>query len=240
VRLLVVNADDLGLCAAVNEGILRAHEQGIVTSASLMVDGETAPAAAVAAPPSLGLGLHLDLGEWVCEAGEWRVRRHVVDADDPGAVARELERQLERFRELTGREPDHLDSHQHAHRSEPVRSIMGRRARELRLPLRHHGRFAYRGDFYGQGRAGAPNPDAITAAALAAIVTTLAEGATELCCHPAAAPPPGTEYAAERVAELAALCDPAVAAAVASAGVRKCTFAAARAHLLSLAPPAHR
>ena len=36
-RRLVVNADDLGLTAGVNDGILRAHEHGIVTSASLLV-----------------------------------------------------------------------------------------------------------------------------------------------------------------------------------------------------------
>ena len=36
-RRLIVNADDFGLSAGVNEGILRAHRDGIVTSTSLMV-----------------------------------------------------------------------------------------------------------------------------------------------------------------------------------------------------------
>jgi predicted glycoside hydrolase/deacetylase ChbG (UPF0249 family) len=34
---LIVNADDLGLSEGVNRGIFRSHENGIVTSASLMV-----------------------------------------------------------------------------------------------------------------------------------------------------------------------------------------------------------
>jgi predicted glycoside hydrolase/deacetylase ChbG (UPF0249 family) len=229
-RLLVVNADDLGLSPAVNEGILRAHAEGIVTSASLMVRGEAAAAAAAASAehPRLGLGLHVDLAEWVCEGGEWRVAYEVVDCSDAIAVAAELERQLRAFRRLSGCEPTHLDSHQHVHREEPVRSIMGVRARELRLPLRHHGRVRYCGAFYGQGKAGAPQPESISPAALARLIAGLSEGVTELCCHPAAAV--GADavaalgYGRERVLELEALCDPGVRAAVERVGARLCTF----------------
>jgi len=224
-RLLVVNADDLGLSEAVNDGVMRAHRHGIVTSASLMVRGEAAEAATAAAErhPALGLGLHVDLGEWVCEDGEWRAAYQVVDCDDPLAVSAELERQLEAFHALTGRAPGHLDSHQHVHRSEPVRSILGVRARELRIPLRHHGYVRYCGAFYGQGREGASRPEAISAAALATLVGSLPEGATELCCHPSTHGE-GRAYGAERVRELAALCDPFVRAAVEAAGVELCTF----------------
>src|SRR5262249_22921163 len=62
-RYLIVNADDFGRSAGVNRGIIQAHEQGIVTSASLMVHW---PAAREAAEygrgrPGLSLGLHFDL-----------------------------------------------------------------------------------------------------------------------------------------------------------------------------------
>jgi len=229
-RRLVVNADDFGLSDGVNAGILHAHGEGIVTSASLMVRGEAAAAAAVAAAdhPRLGLGLHLDLAEWVCEDGEWRCVYQVVDCSDAAAVAAELERQLDAFRALCGREPTHLDSHQHVHREEPVRSIVGVRARELRLPLRHHGRVRYCGAFHGQGRAGTPQPEAITAVALRRLIAGLPEGATELCCHPAAAVDGDFAYTIERLAELEALCDPGVRTAVDAAGVRLCTFREAR------------
>jgi chitin disaccharide deacetylase len=228
-RRLVVTADDFGLSAGVNAGVLLAHEQGIVTAASLMVRGAAAEEAVAAAAdhPRLALGLHVDLAEWVVEDGHWRAAYEVVDVSDAAAVAAELERQLERFAELTGRPPAHLDSHQHIHREEPVRSILGVRARELRLPLRHHGRLRYCGGFYGQDRGGAPLPEAITPPALVALIRGLPPGATELCCHPAAAATPGMAYGTERVHELAALCDPTVRTAIDGAGVRLCTHAEA-------------
>lgn len=62
------------------------------------------------------------------------------------------------------------------------------------------------------------------AAALVEIVAGLPPGVTELACHPAAAVDFESAYAAERVEELRALCDPAVREAVAVAGVRLVSF----------------
>jgi predicted glycoside hydrolase/deacetylase ChbG (UPF0249 family) len=225
-RRLVVNADDFGLSPAINAGVIRAHTEGIVTSASLMVRAGAAAAAAAAAAehPGLGLGLHFELAEWACEDGEWRCLYEVVDATDPVAVAEELERQLAAFRSLCGREPTHLDSHQHVHRTEPVRSVLGVRARQLRLPLRHHGHVRYCGAFYGHGRMGDPRPEAITAGALVRLLAALPAGATELACHPADAADASLAYGSERVVELEALCHAAVREAVAVLGVRLCAF----------------
>src|SRR5262249_8159232 len=88
-RSLIVNADDFGLTPRANPAVGMAHEQGMVTSASLMVRW---PAAAEAAEyarqhPTLGVGLHLDLGEWVYRGGGWVARYEVVPADDAAAVA---------------------------------------------------------------------------------------------------------------------------------------------------------
>lgn len=228
-RRLVVNADDFGLSVGVNSGILRAHIDGIVTTTSLMVRGAAAQEAVAAAArhPSLAVGLHVDLAEWVCAGGEWHAVYQVVDTADALAVADELECQLERFRVLTGRDPSHLDSHQHVHREEPVRSIMGRRAKELRVPLRHHGGARYCGAFYGQGRDGTPMPEAIGPDRLACLISEVPAGATELCCHPATHVEAGMAYGPERVRELQSLCDPRVRHAVARAGLRLCTFAEA-------------
>jgi hopanoid biosynthesis associated protein HpnK len=63
VRRLIVNADDFGLSASVNAAVLRAHRDGILTTASLMVN-EPGLAEAVQFArqnPRLGVGLHLTL-----------------------------------------------------------------------------------------------------------------------------------------------------------------------------------
>ena len=219
-RELVVNADDLGLSSGVNHGITRAHLEGIVTSASLMVRQAAAEHASelVQELPSLGVGLHVDLAEWVARPAGWMPLYRFVDDQDELAVAQEVEQQLLLFENLLGRPPDHLDSHQHAHRSEPLRSILGRLAKELRVPLRFHSRFGYFGGFYGQGREGQPLPDAISPRGLRAAIGELPDTATELCCHPAAQLDFQSSYGAERLRELETLCDPHLRDAIKASG----------------------
>jgi predicted glycoside hydrolase/deacetylase ChbG (UPF0249 family) len=225
-RRLIVNADDFGLSPRVNSGILQAHADGIVTSTSLMVRQEAAPAAVAAARehPRLALGLHLDLGEWEQRDGEWHPAYEVVDTDDAAAVAAEVERQVLRFRALARCDPTHLDSHQHVHRNEPARSLIARMAQSLGVPLRDRRPVSYCGAFYGQGKGGAPLPDGITADALIAIIRDLPAGYTELCCHPAEDTDFRSSYAEQRPTELRALCDASVRRALERAGVRLCSF----------------
>src|SRR5437879_6831057 len=118
VRRLIVNADDFGLSPETNRGIVTAHESGIVTRASLMVRYPAALEAAEYARqhPRLGVGLHLDLGEWAFRGGEWVALYTVVRTHDADAVRAEAERQLTAFRDLVGHDPTHLDSHQHVRR----------------------------------------------------------------------------------------------------------------------------
>ncbi len=62
-RRLIVNADDFGRSRSINEAVILAHQNGILTSASLMVN-ETDCAEAVSLAkqnPKLGVGLHLSL-----------------------------------------------------------------------------------------------------------------------------------------------------------------------------------
>jgi hopanoid biosynthesis associated protein HpnK len=63
VRRLIVNADDFGLSRAMNEAVIRAHRDGILTSASLMVNeaGLTEAVKLAKENPKLGIGLHLTL-----------------------------------------------------------------------------------------------------------------------------------------------------------------------------------
>jgi predicted glycoside hydrolase/deacetylase ChbG (UPF0249 family) len=227
-RCLIVNADDFGRSAGVNRGIIEAHEHGIVTSASLMVRWPAAVEAAAFARghPRLGVGLHLDLGEWTYRDECWVPLYEVVPFDDPAIVADEMIRQLEAFRSLVGRGPTHIDSHQHVHRDEPVRSIARRMARDLTIPVRHYtSGIAYCGDFYGQTAEGLAIPDALSAEALLAIVAALPPGVTELACHPGDPTDlDATMYRDERRAELRILCDPRVRAAIAEAGIELRSF----------------
>ena len=225
-RRLVVNADDFGRSPAINAGVVHGHVHGIVTSASLMVRHPAAPEAVAAARehPRLGLGLHLDLTEWEYTAREWRAKYTVVDTDDGSAVTREVERQLESFRSLVGSEPTHLDSHQHVHREEPVRSVTVESATALGIPLREHGEIRYCGAFYGQDRHGNPLRDAITSDALARLLRELPPGVTELGCHPATVADPFTSYSVERPLELKALCDASVRRVILTSGIQLCNF----------------
>jgi predicted glycoside hydrolase/deacetylase ChbG (UPF0249 family) len=225
-RFLIVNADDLGLSAEVNAGIFAAHEGGIVTSASLMVRQDAAPAAAeaAAAHPELAIGLHVDLGEWIYERGEWTQAYLHCDTDDADAVEAECRAQLERFRALLGRDPTHLDSHQHVHESEPVKGVTEALAAELGLPLRNRA-VRYEGGFYGQSGKGEPYPEGISPEALVELIRDLPPGRTEIGCHPAAGPIPTSSYDAERQIELATLCDPRVREALNVTNVKLCNFA---------------
>lgn len=193
-RCLIVNADDLGYSEAVNEGIFAAHRDGIVTSASLMVLRDDAQAAvdALADHPELAVGLHLEAG---------------VD----------LRLQLERFRDLVGRDPTHLDSHKHVHETDAefgdaAEALTG----ELGVPLRNR-QIRYERRFYGR--------DAISPEHLMALIEALPPGWTEIGCHPAAGPVPISSYDAERQIELATLRDQGMKNLLNVSDVRLCSYA---------------
>jgi chitin disaccharide deacetylase len=226
-RYLIVNADDFGQSDGINQGIVKAYERGIVTSASLMVRWPAASAAAAyaRAHPNLSLGLHIDLGERIYRSGEWVFLYMVVPLQDMAAVADEVSRQLVAFRHLVGKDPSHLDSHQHVHLREPVRSVLLNAAHKLGVPLRHCSpKVCYRGDFYGQTTEGAPLPDAISVMALIHILATLPLGLTELGCHPGEGIDLYTMYCAEREQEVKVLCDPRIHAAVRATGIELRSF----------------
>jgi predicted glycoside hydrolase/deacetylase ChbG (UPF0249 family) len=226
-RSLIVNADDFGASRGVNRGIIEAHEHGIVTSTSLMVDGAAAAEAAEFARGTthLGVGLHVELRRWRRGFPPWRgaafstagVRRH---------ARRELQRQLDRFRLLVGRDPTHLDSHRHRHTSPLVQPLFEEKAHELGIPLRRTPLgVRFRGDFYGHDGLGRPNPEAITARALIQLLEQIPEGATELGCHPGYAGDLNDWYRVEREQEVRVLCDARVRAAVGRLGITLMSFA---------------
>lgn len=213
---LIVNADDFGFAPGVNRGIVEAHENGIVTSASLMVNKPGAGEAAAFAleHPELGVGLHVDLRRW-------HVPARLVEA----LARRELKAQLARFRRLLGRDPTHIDSHHHVHRAEPFRPLFTELADELDVPLRHFSRdVGFCGEFYGHDGSGRPDEAAIQVDALVELLGTLGPAATELGTHPGYTDGLRDWYRAERVQEVRTLCDPRVREAVRRNGLELMNF----------------
>jgi len=227
IRQLIVNADDFGQSEGINLGVIRAFEQGILTSASLMVRWTTACEAAQYAlhNSKLSVGLHVDLGEWFMKDGNWFSRYEVVDVSDYSAVADEIQSQLDKFQRLVRRPPTHMDSHQHVHRSEPVRSVLIEAADKLGIPLRSlSDRIKYVGSFYGQTEAGLSVPERIGPKALRKIIQDLPAELCELACHPAAKIDFNSMYSQERLVELKTLCDSSIKSLIGSLPIQLISF----------------
>lgn len=137
-RYITVNGDDFGFSTGVNQAIIKAHEQGVLTSTSLMVTADAADQAVALARehPGLAVGLHLVLicGRSALPPSEVPL---LVDAsgafsNDPVSagfkyyfnrearqqIRREIRAQLEKFG-ATGLKLTHVDGHLHMH-SHPV------------------------------------------------------------------------------------------------------------------------
>lgn len=151
---LVINADDLGLHPRIDEGILRAHGEGVVTSATVLATGSNvSDAVARARAQKLALGVHLCVtthlppaapaGEvrWLAPGGRFRKDwkefaaawvGQLVPAEE---VMLELRAQVSRVQAL-GAQVDHLDTHQHLHLLPGMRRLIEGLAAELDLPVR--------------------------------------------------------------------------------------------------------
>ncbi len=209
-RLLIVTADDFGLSHGVNRGIVEAHREGILTSTSLMVHRPAAEQAAALARacPALSVGLHLEL-------------------DPAGApdVPTQLERQRERFTELVGAPPTHVDSHHDVHKTPGVLPDVQAWADRIGVPVRGGSRVRHLSKFYGQW-GGETHLEQISVGGLLRLLDTeLGPGVTELTCHAGYVDEGlSSSYRIEREAELRTLCDPRVRPALAERGIRLVGF----------------
>jgi hopanoid biosynthesis associated protein HpnK len=143
-KQLILNADDFGMTRGVNEGIIRAHREGVLTSTTLMASGAAFEDAVerAKANPALAVGCHIVL------VGGYAIapREEIPSLADeggrlpetlPGFVARvtsgtvpveEIERemcaQIEKIR-AAGIELTHLDTHKHTHAHPLVMEALG-------------------------------------------------------------------------------------------------------------------
>lgn len=149
-KRLVVTADDFGLSPAVNEAVRRAHRDGILTCASLMMGAPAAAdAVAIAKADGLPVGLHLTLvdgrpvlppervpdlvdaqGAFRPGLGELAVRL-AVSARARQQARAECEAQVEALLG-TGLPLDHVNAHHHLHLHPSVLTIVVELARRYR------------------------------------------------------------------------------------------------------------
>ena len=152
-RRLVVTGDDFGISREVNAAIIEAHENGILTHASLMVTGEAfEEAVALArAHPRLAVGLHLvvidgrsalpaaavpDIVDGSGRFSSAPVRaglRYQLRERARKQLETEIRAQLERFR-ATGLPLTHVDGHHHLHLHPVVLRRLASLAEEFPIP----------------------------------------------------------------------------------------------------------
>ena len=141
---VIINADDFGIHTEVNQAVIEACDQGVLTSTSLLANGPAFDEAVDLARkcPGLGIGIHLSLvgslptvlsarevptlvqpDGLLPESYTEVIKRACQEKLDYGQVYRELDAQMEKIM-ATGLPIDHLDSHQHLHVLPQVWSIV--------------------------------------------------------------------------------------------------------------------
>jgi len=202
------------MSAAIDRGIFEAHDGGIVTSTSLMVDGPDAEAAIrqTRQRPDLGVGIHVAFDA----SGKW-----LFDAPDLDRIHRELDRQLTAFVHLTGGPPDHIDSHHHVHGRLNVARLFLEAGARYGVPVRGFSDVVYVGGFYGQPEFGRTDLSRISVDALASLLRSLKPGISEVSCHPGyLRARPDAVYNLEREEELRTLTDAGLKTIIAEDGIR--------------------
>ena len=149
---LIINADDFGFSQGVNAAIIKAHEEGILTSTSLMVSGDAAQEAIALSRnyPNLAVGLHLVL---VCGKSVLPPVQipHLVDSqgnfsNNPtqagltyqfnqatrAELRLEISAQLQKFRD-SGLNLAHVDGHLHLHVHPVILNILTEFAAEFKI-----------------------------------------------------------------------------------------------------------
>jgi len=146
---LIVNADDFGYSKGVNYGIIEAHLNGIVNSATMMMNMYAVEHGIELAKlhPTLGLGVHLvltagkplltDLKTIVDQNGDFLKNSYwydypVINVEE---VEKEWDAQIQKFLSY-GLNPSHLDSHHHVHMIPILHPVIAKLSQKYDLPVR--------------------------------------------------------------------------------------------------------
>lgn len=235
----MINADDFGFTRDVNAGIVQAHREGVLTSTTLMANGDAFEDAVRLAheTPTLDVGCHLVLVQG----------RSVLDGNPlPETPVRLLFQKLDAYAELraqiqkilaAGIRPTHLDSHKHTHLLPGVFRAVVRLAKEFSIPYIRRPLPSidiYRRVAQASGvrmtdhLLGFRLTGTLTEDTFAAAIEGLPDGETEFLCHPGLLGPElalaRTRLKESRVRELEALMSPRIRALINAKGVCLSTF----------------
>ncbi|KAE8634699.1 hypothetical protein XENTR_v10002411 [Xenopus tropicalis] len=149
---LVVTGDDFGYCPHRDKGIVDCFHAKAITNVSLIINGSSAASAAsLAQRYNIPIGLHANLSEGFPVCTELKQNSSLINGQgvfhgkmgirkmlsqgllDMSEVRKELCAQIKLFCELTGINPQHMDSHQHVHVLPGIREVFAQVLEEHRI-----------------------------------------------------------------------------------------------------------
>ena len=201
-KRLIINADDFGLTLGVCEGIINAHQEGIVTSTTVLINSPhlEKALALLKSAPGLDTGLHLNI-TWgkpllplesvktLVDGNGLFIRNKDFEKIDPEEAALEWSAQIQKAKN-DGLNLTHLDTHHHTHLHPALLDRLAELAEEYSLAVRSPAPWVRDFlksnsipttdstilEFYGEGN--------VTVEHLQRLLTGIPDGFTEVMCHP--------------------------------------------------------
>ena len=213
---VIINADDFGYTKAVTEGIVEGYKKGIVRSTTALCNMEYVEYGKdlIKDLPDLAVGVHLTLtlGKSLTqnktltdEDGNFykpaQLIHHVFDIEE---VYQEFKAQIERYIEIFGHLPSHLDSHHGMHDFKENYIATNRLAKEYQLPVRRYSDYLFINEFIN---------DNVSIEGLIQILEKYQNQDIEIMTHPGNCDLElyqKSSYSLDRVKELSILCSPEI------------------------------
>lgn len=209
---VIINADDFGYTKAVTEGIIKGYHQGIIRSTTALCNMDDIEWAQTLLKdcPMLAVGVHLTLtlGKSLTQnmtltddEGNFYKPQELKNHDfDSHEVYLEFKAQIEKYIEVFGHKPSHLDSHHGMHDYKDNLIVTQKLASEYQLPVRRYSQYLFVGEFIKEN---------ISVNGLIHILEKYKNQNIEIMCHPGECDLELYEkssYVLERIKELSVLC----------------------------------
>ncbi|MCX7716122.1 MAG: ChbG/HpnK family deacetylase [Endomicrobia bacterium] len=145
-KKLIVNADDFGFNPKINQGIIHAFKNGVVTTTSLIVTKEGFEDAVNLAKdnPKLSIGIHIDLDEFFeIDHTRGRIVGYKITPLPKDEIVEKIKNQINKLF-AKGIIPDHLTGHHHVHMVKEIFPLVVDIIKEYKIPaIRFHKKIIY-------------------------------------------------------------------------------------------------